>query len=97
MMLLMVSFPILLIIHFVPSFIARKRPDFFIILLVNILTGWSIIGWLAALYLALRKVPVVGPVAQHSVADELAKLRDLRNQGVITAEEFERQKHLILN
>ena len=94
-MLLMIVFPLLFIIHFIPSFIARKRPDFLLILLINILAGWSIIGWLIALYLALRKEPLRVPVT--SVADELTKLNDLRNQGILTQQEFERQKVLLLN
>ncbi|HEX8326323.1 MAG TPA: hypothetical protein VF629_02195 [Hymenobacter sp.] len=33
MLLMLIVGPVLLIIHFIPSFIARKRPDFFMVLL----------------------------------------------------------------
>ncbi|WP_324672827.1 superinfection immunity protein [Hymenobacter sp. GOD-10R] len=80
------------------SIIGRKRPDILVIFLVNLLAGWSIIDWFVALYLALRKTPIAIPSAfsSASVADELTKLRDLRNQGVLTQEEFERQKNNLL-
>jgi len=88
--------PVGAILHFLPSIIGRKRPDILVIFLVNLLAGWSIIGWFAALYLALRKTTVATPFASTSVADELMKLRDLRNQGLLTQEEFERQKNNLL-
>ena len=96
---LIISLPFLLLLHFLPSIIGRNRPDILIIFLINLLAGWSIIGWFVALYLAIRKQPV--SLATHttsvsSVADELAKLRDLRDQGVLTQEEFERQKNNLL-
>ena len=104
LMLVMVIFPLLFIIYFIPSFVARKRPDFGVVLLVNILAGWSVIGWFAALYLAFRLTPAFIPATvvassaapAASVADELAKLRDLRDQGVLTQVEFERQKSSLL-
>jgi hypothetical protein len=37
------------------------------------------------------------PVAPASVADELAKLANLRDKGVLTTEEFEHQKRALLN
>lgn len=89
------------LLYFLPSIIGRKRPDFLIILLVNLLAGWSIIGWFIALYLAVRRQTSLAPTAYAtgatSVADELSKLRDLRDQGVITSEEFERQKNNLLS
>ena len=96
LILLLVVFPVGALLHFLPSIIGRKRPDLLIIFLVNLLAGWSIIGWFAALYLALRKTTITHPFASTSVADELTKLRDLRNEGVLTQEEFERQKNNLL-
>ena len=37
------------------------------------------------------------PASEHSVADELAKLADLRAAGILTDHEFEAQKRKILN
>ncbi|MRX71088.1 superinfection immunity protein [Bacillus lacus] len=48
---------ITLFIRYIPTFIAFKKNKHnkFIVLIVNILLGWNILGWLAALYLALKK------------------------------------------
>ncbi|OUJ73848.1 hypothetical protein BXP70_12810 [Hymenobacter crusticola] len=98
MLIMLMALPIGAVLHFLPSILGRKRPDILIIFLVNLLAGWSIVGWFAAFYLALRKTPTVIPAAPSfpSLADELTKLRDLRNQGVLTQEEFERQKNNLL-
>jgi hypothetical protein len=39
----------------------------------------------------------LGPIAPGGKADELGKLADLRDRGVITSEEFERQKAALLS
>ncbi|TYZ10101.1 superinfection immunity protein [Hymenobacter lutimineralis] len=108
LLLMLVVLPGICILHFLPSILGRKRPDALMIFLINLLAGWSIIGWFVALYLALRNAPVSNPFSSSpafasvaapavSVADELAKLRDLRDQGVLTPEEFERQKNNLIS
>jgi len=98
LILLLLIIPFGFILHFLPSILARRRPDFWIIFAINLLAGWSIIGWVAALVLALRsEVLVVGSAsAPLSVADELAKLHSLRAKGVLTEAEFEQQKQQLL-
>ncbi|TGE17037.1 superinfection immunity protein [Hymenobacter elongatus] len=103
MPLLLLGIPAVFLVFFIPSIIARHRSDFSTILLINVVAGWSIIGWVAALYLALRKnsttlssTASAGP-STFSVADEIAKLRDLREQGVLTPAEFERQKNNLIS
>ncbi|MBC8083230.1 MAG: superinfection immunity protein [Hymenobacter sp.] len=102
---MLIVLPILSVLHFLPSIIGFQRPDRLLIFLVNLLAGWSIIGWFVALYLALRKAPIPNPfspsirlagASANSVADEIVKLRDLRDQGTLTVEEFERQKNNLL-
>ncbi|HEY6946157.1 MAG TPA: superinfection immunity protein [Candidatus Acidoferrum sp.] len=56
-----------LFLYFLPAFLARKRSDFTSILLLNLLAGWTFIGWIIALIWALsserqRQVPAQ-PVA----------------------------------
>jgi len=99
MILLLAVFSVLGAIYFIPSIIGHKRPNALLIFLVNLLTGWSVIGWFVALYLALRTTVTTLPIASavaSSLADELSKLRDLRDQGVLTQEEFDRQKNNLL-
>ena len=43
------------ILYFLPSFLARKLKDFFMILLFNVLFGWTFIGWVIILIWAFSK------------------------------------------
>ena len=42
-----------LFLYFLPAFLARNKPDFTAIFLVNLLAGWTFIGWIVALVWAL--------------------------------------------
>ena len=46
-----------LFLYFLPAFLARKRSDFTAILLLNLLAGWTFIGWIIALVWALSSEP----------------------------------------
>lgn len=54
------------LLYFLPAIIARDKPDATAIFLVNLLFGWTIIGWFIALiwasaearYIAVPAVPV---------------------------------------
>jgi len=53
-----------LFLYFLPAFLARNKPDFTSILILNILAGWTFIGWIIALVWALssgRQQQVVAP------------------------------------
>ena len=59
-----------LLFYFLPAFLARKKPNFTSILILNILAGWTFIGWIIALVWALSsdsQRPVAAP-AQTSQA-----------------------------
>lgn len=43
------------VIYFLPSMIGRHKKNFTTILLVNIFLGWSLIGWVIALIMAVSK------------------------------------------
>jgi hypothetical protein len=45
-----------LFLYFLPAFLARNKPDFTAILILNILAGWTFIGWIIALVWALSPV-----------------------------------------
>jgi hypothetical protein len=58
------------LLYFLPSIIAHNKRDFTAILLVNLLFGWTVIGWIIALVWACAaevKLPhvmvVAGPAA----------------------------------
>jgi T4 superinfection immunity protein len=44
--------------------IARQVPDIGAVAAVNVLLGWTFVGWVFALALALRSVSVAGPTVQ---------------------------------
>jgi len=56
-----------ILLYFLPTLLARDKPDVLGIFLVNLLLGWTVIGWLVALVWAVageRCVPVrVVPVS----------------------------------
>jgi hypothetical protein len=43
---------------------ARRVPDIGAVAVINILLGWTLIGWVAALAMALRSASPAGPVVQ---------------------------------
>ncbi|MDA8116310.1 MAG: superinfection immunity protein [Actinomycetota bacterium] len=48
-----------LVLYFVPTIIAlvRKVPNSVSVLVVNLFLGWSLIGWVVALAMAVRSKP----------------------------------------
>ena len=54
------------LLYFLPTLVARDKPDLLAIFLVNLLFGWTVIGWFVALiwasaaerYASVRVVPV---------------------------------------
>ncbi|MFA9457081.1 superinfection immunity protein [Halalkalibacter sp. AB-rgal2] len=52
----LVAFMGVVFIHFIPTYIAykRKKHNRITIAVVNLLSGWIIIGWFFALYMALK-------------------------------------------
>lgn len=83
-------------VFILPSFLAyrSKHPKFREILLVNILLGWTIIGWIVALFWAIRKT---AERASSGIPGELLKLAELKDSGVITDEEFQNKKTDLLS
>jgi Superinfection immunity protein/Short C-terminal domain len=100
----------LLLIYFIPSIIVWGKRQSDSVIALNLLLGWTILGWIVALVWALNNTPTPvvkvinnppspnpASTSKTSIADELAKLRDLRDQGILTPEEFERQKNNLLS
>ena len=87
-------------LYFLPLIIAsiREHPSAVAISALNLLAGWTLIGWVVSLVWALNAVasaPAPAPAAARasSVTDLYKpKLAELREKNLITQEEFEREK-----
>lgn len=84
---------VFLAIYFIPTFIAydKKRHNDVTIFLINLVFGWTLIGWFIALVMATSESTVVVQ-NNKSDADELEKLHSLKVKGVITEEEYKKKK-----
>lgn len=84
-----------LMIYFLPSVIGMDKRNSTSIFLLNLFLGWSLIGWVVAIVWATAKDNTVQKVAissNNSLADEILKLEQLRQQGILNSEEFAQQK-----
>lgn len=91
-----------LLIYFLPAIIAsnQKKENAGAVLALNFLLGWTLIGWVIALVWAMTKdkQPIVTTAATApSTADELTKLAELKEKGVLSDEEFEVKKKEFLS
>lgn len=59
---------VLVLLYFLPSYIGRKKRNAVAIFLVNLLTGWSIIGWIVVYVWARNEENVQGVASQPQVA-----------------------------
>ena len=53
-----------LAIYFLPSIVAHKKRNESAIVVLNLLLGWTILGWVVALVWALNNDPPAPPVVQ---------------------------------
>ncbi len=88
--------------YFLPSVIgvARGKRNKGSIIVLNLFLGWTIIGWVISLIWAVSHegVVVVTEARKESLgtASELQKLYALKNEGILSDEEFEAGKKKIL-
>ena len=93
---------ILGVIYFTPAIIAsvRRHPNTTAVFVVDLLLGWTIVGWIVALIWSFTNPPrsrtVLPPQPVGRIADELAKLADLRDRNLLTDDEYEAQKSKLL-
>ena len=96
-----------LIPYFLPTIVAvmRSHPSVGGIFVVNFFFGWTYIGWILCLIWAASDssrytgaYPPYNPTAdsQDRIINQLRQLQDLRDQGTLTEEEFNRQKSALL-
>lgn len=82
------------IYYLTPTWIAikKKHTNKTAIILINLLAGWTIIGWVVALVWAIKK-PEYSQNGNISLADEIAKLNDLKEKGIISDKEFQLKRN----
>jgi len=87
-------------LYFLPTIVASAdgHRNAFAIFILNLLLGWMLIGWVIALIWAFTKDKKQAVIMNKnkSVSDELSKLKKLYDEGILTKEEFVRQKKRLL-
>ena len=86
-----------LFLYFIPTFNAWGKNQFSGVLILNIILGWTLIGWIIAFIWSYGESRKELRASKLSTADELTKLNDLKQKGVLNDQEFETQKNKILN
>lgn len=51
----MLTMAVIVVLYFLPSILARNKPSFLPILLLNFFLGWTVLGWFAALIWGLSE------------------------------------------
>lgn len=91
---------ILLAIYFLPTIVASNRghQSSGAIFFLNLLLGWTLLGWVVAFVWSFTNPTqvVVNNQTQKSAADEIQKLAALKEQGLLTEDEFKKKKLQIL-
>ena len=96
-----VMLAVAVIIYFLPLIVAslRQHPSAVAIAALDLLAGWTVLGWLAALVWSLSatvtKTTTDSPKPASSASD-LYKLAELREKSLITQDEFEREKAKVI-
>lgn len=89
-----------LAIYFLPTIVAsnRSHASTGAIFVLNLLLGWTLLGWVAALVWSFANPVrvVVNDQAQRSAAFEIQRLADLKERGLLTEDEFTRKKEELL-
>lgn len=94
--------------YFIPTFVAMNRDhrQAGAIAVLNLLLGWTLVGWVAALVWAATATSPASPVtvaapaseapAPNDLAANLQRYADLRDKGILTEAEFEGIKARLL-
>jgi len=87
---------LLILLYFVPSIIAliRLHQDFFLILFVNILLGWTFLGWILTLAWAIFGGHQPNYPGRRKY-DVMQRLKKDFARGRITEEEYFRRKRVL--
>lgn len=84
-------------VYLLPTIVGSSKSNIGAIFVLNLFLGWTLIGWVVALVWALTNddPKVVAP--QPDKIDQLKKLKELKDSGVLTETEYTTQKAKILS
>lgn len=92
-------------LYFMPTMNAksRKHPNRSSIFLLNLLLGWTLVGWVIALVWSASAIAPIEPIrvkesepAEQDKYQKLETLASLKERGMITDEEFQKEKAALL-
>lgn len=89
---------LILAIYFLPSIIGFNHRNVNSIFVLNLLLGWTLLGWIVAIIWAVSndKKETIIVDNKKSVAEQLRQLKELHEDGTLTKEEFENEKKHLL-
>jgi hypothetical protein len=89
-----------LVIYSLPAIVASNRghKSAGAIIFLNMLLGWTLIGWVVAFVWSFTDSTqvIVNNQTTKSASDEIQKLAALKEQGLLTEDEFNKRKQQIL-
>ena len=90
---------LILALYFLPSIIGYSHRNFGSIFLLNLLLGWTAIGWIIAIIWSVsddKRENKNTIIKNNSISYELLNLKQLYEDGTLTKEEFETEKKYLL-
>lgn len=86
--------------YFIPAALAfyMDHPHKLFILIGNIVAGWTVVGWVGCLiwcFIDADQLPQSKSAANNGI-DQLGKLHELKEKGVISQAEFDAKKAKLL-
>lgn len=92
------------LLYFTPTIIAWNKRNISSIFALNLLLGWSVIGWVIALVWSLgvdrptevKTFFVDKSPTNNNALEQLERLQKLKDSGVLDESEFKSQKQKIL-
>jgi uncharacterized membrane protein len=89
-----------LVIYSLPAIVASNmgHKSAGAIIFLNMLLGWTLIGWVVAFVWSFTDSTqvIVNNQTTKSASDEIQKLAALKEQGLLTEDEFNKRKQQIL-
>ena len=87
-----------IIVYFIPSIIGLKRKirNKEILVIVNLLCGWTCAGWILCLIWSITEQTTSVKKIEEDKYTEIIKLQELKERGALTEEEFTNEKTKLL-